>query len=196
MIVHLSSQYHGNGKFHPYACINERSAKNKIFEVLAVREEKFRATIAIKSSNKCSSECDEFAFILSSTADQNNCYCIGDPTKRNTSLVIHPSDIIPQKVEFNSWLCYGGMLLQCRIEEEFNWCSLLDQGLSHYDFLNVYRHPDLFYKNWYPKCLTHDSFQHGTLHKNKTVDGPFAHHECQSLCHSEQYFILQVRILG
>ena len=110
--------------------------------------------------------------------------------------MINPSDIVAHKVGFGSWECKGGMVLHCRIDPDFNWCTLLDQGLTQYDFLNVYNHPEMFYKYSYPKCLDHQSFKHGSIHRNKTIvgNGTYAHHQCQANCRNDQYFLLQVRI--
>ena len=186
LLIESSRQYFGSGKFHPYACINERSAKNKIFEVLGVvKEEKFEA-------RPCNEGCDEYSLVISDTRDENNdCYCIGDKSRRNISLFIHPSDIMrPLRRIYTGWNCDDGMGLHCRIDADFNWCTLLDDSLSHYDFHNKFGHPEVYYKNFYPKCLDHKSFHPGTLHKNQTVDGIS---RCHGICHDDQYFALKVR---
>ena len=169
--------------FHHYACIHERTAENKIYEALRLQED---FSLQQYSKEECFKQCGNRTLLLYKSHDTplDNCFCIGQ--QKNISLWIYPSDIISREEDE----C-PGRSLYCRVNDDFNWCALLDQKLNQSNYENNVedQNIDINYKNFNPKCVHRKSIHTISLiFQGNTSNVAW----CKAKCSNFRFYVMKV----
>ena len=182
------------GPFQHYACISDRSAKNKIYEILTLSE-------SLVIHNGSLENCQDFCYnssiaLYNSSATIDNCFCHGHSDRRNITLQIHPSDIISSR---DSPKTCNGVSVYCKLlNSTLNWCSVLDETLNKAHYQNTVddTNADILYRNYYPKCVDRSKLNNGSIkytgNSNLTIG------MCKARCTQKfgsNYFMPHVRMI-
>ena len=180
------------GPFQHYACISDRSAKNKIYEILTLSES---LEIHNGSVQNCHKFCHNSSIALyNSSATIDNCFCHGHADRRNITIQIHPSDIISRDNDTNT--C-NGVSVYCKLlNSTLNWCSVLDETLNKAHYQNTIddTNADILYRNYYPKCVDESKLNAESI--KDTGNSNLTIGMCKARCtqkFSSNYFIPYVR---
>ena len=181
------------GPFQHYACISDRSAKNKIYEILTLNE-------SLEIYNGSLQQCHNFCYISSialynSSATIDSCFCHGHDDRRNISIEIHPSDIISRDPPDTC----NGVSVYCKLlNSTLNWCSVLDETLNKAHYQNTVddSSSDSLYRNYYPKCVNKSKLNDESIFD--TEIGNLTMGMCKARCTKKfgsNYFIPNVRLI-
>ena len=175
--------------FHHYACISSSAAYSKIYE--ASKDNRIGFQNSTGDLSDCIEECGakHFTYLLFDIDNPRSCYCVGDRTNKEPSLAFQPSAIT--SLASKDGVCQRSLNLQCLVANDFNWCSLLDEGLGRDQFFNNSQTSDQMYRNFFPKCVTETDLSIITAPHELDTRDPW---ECQKWCVGHQYLVMQEKM--